>query len=167
MKNFEYNTIKYVDRFQCYSMILKNVSKDIIPFLVSPNYKYLLFVNYEYVPNHTWHILKETEFEGLNVQGRNITFDLLVESNVFLNKPSAFLMPTGVRVIQMDNKPPWYLNFSRLNEKTQYEMLNKDCEWLFDFYASGQNMDCAISSSSKEFLESILTNPKLNLEDLP
>lgn len=161
------NTIKEIHQGQ-FQIILDFATTKILPYVLSNDY------NYVWVNGHTTHNpleWKEYELPLFNNQhlqkvlARNISFDYVVPTSQF--KELLPQLPSGIHLVQMNMLPPYYLNLSSLKGKTRYELLTKECDYLFEIEIPSATDYGSIVSSNKGYLESLLGSPDIDWNNLP
>ena len=103
--------------------------------------------------NHTYH----------NILARKITFEFAMPTLEF--KKVLPKLPPGIMLIQLNQLPNYYLQLDRIEGKTRYELLTKECDYLFEINLPSDYGE--LVSPNKDWLESLLNNKSINWDDLP
>lgn len=140
---------------------LKYVLKDEYPFVWIDNY-------YPGFPDNDWNRLSLPVFKNMenkDVLARNVSFDLVLLTTEFKEKIN--LWENGGTFFQIKKLPPDYLDMKRIEGKTRYDLLKKECDYLFEIKIAEPLDYGEIVSNDKKFLEELLSNPEINWDDLP
>ena len=150
-----------------YQIILDCATNKIIKILLNDNYKYIWIYNYEPKNNLNWvnHSLPISDKLQMNVLARNISYDLIINTEDFEKISSE--IPKGVILLQINNLPPYFLNLQRLKGKSRYEMLKKECDFLFEIDIPGAVDYGTIISTNKLFLTDLLNDKRIDWTILP
>jgi hypothetical protein len=100
-----------------------------------------------------------------NVIARDISFSLVLPTNEF--KEMLVSLGPGITLAQINKLPPDYLNPSKISGKTRYDLLQKECDYLFEIDIPGATDYGILRSSNKDYLEYLLNNKEINWTDLP
>jgi hypothetical protein len=150
-----------------YQVILDFASKDFIQLILSDHYEFLWFHNYNLKNNVDW---KEYELPvstnlTKKVIARQINFDFIIPTKDYIEIKNE--VPNGVTVIQLKKNPPSFLDLKRLKGKTRYDLLKKECDFLFEIDLPNAVDYGTLVSMDKRFLEDLIRNENINWEDLP
>ena len=151
-----------------YRIILNFATTDILPYLIQDNYKYI------WVHNHTTG--KGFEWEEFNLPindnsiniktlAKSLTFDFILTTDKF--KSIMTNWKKGIELIQMNNIPPYYFDLNRIKGNKRYEILQNECDYLFELDIPSATDYGTLISSNKEYLQSLIDNPKINWNNLP
>jgi len=99
------------------------------------------------------------------VLARNLKFDFVLPTKEF---HAIFpLLSPEISLIQMNILPKEYLDPEKLKSKTLYELLTKECDYLFHLEIPSPTDYGTIVSNNRNYLQGVLDNPKINWADLP
>lgn len=169
-------TIDFRDNINCiretssgrYRIMLDFATTNILPFLISDKY------NYVWVHNHTtgkgfdWEEFKlPIKDNSVNIKtlARSLTFDFILTTNEFKNIMKDW--KGGIQLIQMNNIPPYYLDLKKVKGNKRYEILEKECDYLFEVNIPPARDYGTLISPNREYLQSLLDNSEINWNDLP
>ncbi|GAB2801146.1 hypothetical protein GCM10027275_54020 [Rhabdobacter roseus] len=161
------NTLKeiYTGHFQ---IILDFATVDFLKFVLLDEYKYVWVYSHKTKGSLEWKSYQLPLFDNENyhqVLARHISFDFIVPTNDFRS-----LLPNigpGITLIQLNELPKYYLNPANIKGKSRYDLLLKECDYLFEI-----DLPCAtdygtLVSSNRQFLQSLLDNKDINWNNLP
>jgi len=94
-----------------------------------------------------------------------VRFDYILETSEF--KKMIPELNRGIELIQMNKIPPNYLHLDKIKGNTRYELLEKECDYLFEVDIPSATDYGTLISPNRDFLQSVLDNPEINWEDLP
>lgn len=161
------NTIKEIYPGH-YQIILDFATTKILPFLLQDDYKYVWVCKHRVYHSLEW---KEYELplfgseQNHKVLARNIHFDYVVSTEEFKKQLPA--LSTGIYLIQLNQLPSYYLNPNTIKGKTRYDLLAKECDYLFEIDLPQATDYGTLVSSNRDYLQSLLDNPAINWSDLP
>ena len=161
------NTIQEIFPGQ-FQIILDFATSAFVQYTLSNKYKYVWVYNHTLQNHFTWqkHSLPlfdtQTNFE---VFARHIRFDFLMPTEEFHRLAPQF--GSGITLVQLNNLPKEYLDLGRLKGKTRYELLSKECDYLFELDIPSATDYGTIVSSDRSYLQSLLDNPTINWSNLP
>lgn len=167
------NTVKEIYPGQFY-MILDFATNKFLAHILNDNYKYVWVSNHfvaetnDYPESYDWHQYNLPLFDNnsyYNILARKITFEFVMPTMEF-RKVLPKLSP-GVTLVQMNQLPKYYLQLDRIEGKTRYELLTKECDYLFEIYLPSSTDYGELVSPDKDWLESLLNNKAINWDDLP
>lgn len=170
------NTIDFRDNINCiretvsgrYRIILDFATTNILPFLIRDNYNYIWVHNHVAGKGFDWEEFKlPIKDNSINIQtlARSVRFDFILTTTEFKNIMTSW--KGGIELIQMNNIPPYYLDLSRVNGNRRYEMLENECDYLFEVNIPSATDYGTIISPNKEYLQSLLDNSEINWNNLP
>jgi hypothetical protein len=146
-------------------MLLDWPTSKLLSLLLSDEVRYVWCHNHV-VGNYTWDTFRLPLFGGnslYDVISRMVSFDFILPTREFRS-----ILPqlqAGVHVIQLDKLPPDYFDLDKVKGRERYRLLG-ECDWLFEFDTPGNDYG-QIASPRKNWLEGILTNPEIDLKNLP
>lgn len=161
------NTIKEIHSGH-FQIILDFATTKILPYVLSDEYQYVWVCNHSTHDSLEW---KEYELPLLGNQqnhkvlARNITFDYVLPTAQF--KELLPQLATGIYLMQINKLPPYYLNPNTIKGKTRYDLLLKECDYLFEIDLPQATDYGTLISSNRDFLQSLLDNPTIDWNDLP
>ncbi len=134
-------TINFRDNINCiretaperYRIILNLASTNILPFLIKDHYNYIWVHNHSTGKCYDWEEFKLPITENLvNIKtlSRSLNFDFILTTEEF--KKIMRDWKDGIELIQMNNIPPYYLDLKRIKGNKRYEILEKECDCLFE-----------------------------------
>ncbi len=160
------NTIKeiYPGQFQ---IILNFATNNFIEFVLSKEYKYAWVSDHSLQENVTWKKLNLplTDFQSAEVLARFLKFDFILETEEFEKMFRS--LRTGIRLVQMNKLPPYYINLNNLHGRTLYDKLKLECDYLFDLNIPSAIDYGTIVSCHRDFLQNLLENPSIDWANLP
>jgi hypothetical protein len=169
MDNLTINQITPIFNGEYYYMLLDFPTNKFLKHLISPSYKYV------WVHNHWLTNLTDEPWEkfnlplnslGLtaNVLAKNIRYDFIMLTADFIKTYNQ--LPDGINVIQMDKLPPPWLNLDKVNEKSRYDLLVKECDFLFEINIRYPRDYSELITKEKSFLNQLLASPQINWDDI-
>ncbi|MEA5258669.1 hypothetical protein VB264_12805 [Arcicella aquatica] len=163
------NTIKeiYPGQFQ---IILDFATSSFIKYTLDTNYHYVWVSNHSLSSHFTWEQHNLPLFDNqsnVQVLARNISFDYILPTKDFIKLLPTIEKDNGIHLIQMNKIPKEYLTIDRIKGKTRYQLLTKECDYLFELDIPSARDYGPIISSNRQYLQSLLENPKLDWNNLP
>jgi hypothetical protein len=161
------NSIKqvYSRHFQ---IILNFATIDFLPYVLSNDYQYVWVYNHSTRDslewkNYTLPLFDNKEYHS--VKARNINFSYSLEVGEF----RAILprLGSGITLSQVKKLPNYYLDPVRITGKSRYDLLLKECEYLFEIDIPSAKDYGTLISANRDFLQSLLDNKEINWNDLP
>ena len=170
------NTIDFRDNINClretnpgqYRIILDFATTNILPFLIRDSYKYIWVHNHTTGKGFDWEEFKlPIKDNSVNIKtlARSLTFDFILTTDEF--KKIMGDWKGGIELIQMNNIPPYYLDLDKVKGNKRYEILEKECDFLFEVNIPSATDYGALISPNREYLQSLLDNSAINWNDLP
>ena len=161
------NTIKeiYPGHFQ---IILEFATTRFLGFVLREDYRYVWVHNHNLRGSFAWNNYELPLFENhrnFKVLARNLSFDFIMPTDEFTNNLSR--LDPGITLVQLNNLPKPYLDLSRIKGKTRYDLLLKECDFLFEIDLPNATDYGTLVSSNRMHLQSLLDNPEINWKDLP
>lgn len=161
------NTIKeiYPGHFQ---IILDFASIAILKHLLSDDYQFVWVYNHETKNSLDWKtynlpFLDNREY--LTVNARRVQFSYSLSTKEFKE-----LLPSlgpGITLAQVNRLPGYYLDPANIKGKTRYDLLLKECDYLFEIDIPSATDYGILVSSNRNYLQSLLDDDKINWSDLP
>lgn len=160
------NTIREIYP-ETYQIILDFASNKFIDFILNSSFKYIWVHNFSPENNQNWinYELPISENLNKNVLARQISYDFIIETHDY--KQIKNEIPNGVTLIQINELPKHYLDLRRITGKTRYELLKKECDYLFEIDLPNTVDYGTLISPDKEYLTGLLNNSDINWKDLP
>jgi hypothetical protein len=167
------NTIKEIYPGQYYIRFDFATNK-FLEYILDNNYQYVWISNHwvvetnEYKEFYDWRQYNLPLFDNknyYNVLARQIKFDFVMATLEFRQ-----ILPNlspGITLIQLNELPKYYLQLDRIEGKTRYELLTKECDYLFEINLPWPSGDGELVSPNKEWLQSLLDDKNINWTDLP
>jgi hypothetical protein len=161
------NTIKeiYPGHFQ---IILDFATVKILNYVLSNDYKYVWVYDHETTESLEWGKYNLPIFSNKkyhSIMARQISFSYILPINDFRE-----ILPEvgpGITLAQVNQMPAHYLNPSTIKGKTRYDLLLKECDYLFEIDIPSATDYGTLISSNKNYLQSIIDNKEINWKDLP
>jgi hypothetical protein len=167
----EVHTIKEIYPGQFYTL-LNFASNKFLEYVLDDNYKYVWISHHfvartnDYRESYDWREYNLPLYDNHsyhNILARNITFEFAMPTIEF--KKVLPMLPPGIMLIQLNQLPNYYLQLDRIEGKTRYELLTKECDYLFEINLPSDYGE--LVSPNKDWLESLLNNKSINWDDLP
>jgi hypothetical protein len=167
----EVHTIKEIYPGQFYTL-LNFASNKFLEYILDDNYKYVWVSDHivaktnDYKEIYEWQQFDLPLFNNKNyhnILARKITFEFAMPTTEFRKVLPE--LPQGITLIQLNQLPQYYLQLDRIEGKTRYELLTKECDYLFEIILPNDYGE--LVSSNRDWLESLLNNKSINWDDLP
>jgi hypothetical protein len=160
------NTIKEIFPGQ-YQIILDFATNKIVKYLINDDINYVWVYNHRIDIDDNWEsqYLPISQNKSVNVLARKITFDFILPTSEFKE-----LMPhikNGITLSQINYLPKNYLDPNKIKGKVWYELLSKECDYLFEVHIPSATDYGELISPDKNFLQSLLDNKEIDWNDLP
>jgi hypothetical protein len=160
------NTIKeiYPGTFQ---IILDFASNKFIDHVIRDTHKFIWVHRYVLTNNNSWTTrqLPISDNLQMRVLTRQLTYDFIIETKEFGKIKNE--MPNGVTLLQISKQPPDFLDLKTIKGKKRYDLLKKECDYLFEIDLPSAVDYGTLVSSNKDFLTELLNDKKVNWTDLP
>jgi hypothetical protein len=161
------NTIKEIfpGHFQ---IILDFATVDFLKYALSDAYQYVWVYRHETNDSMEWNSYELPLFNNADyhkIIARHIEFSFAVTTDEFKK-----LLPSvgpGIGLTQINKLPKHYLDPRRITGKTRYDLLLKDCDYLFEIDIPSPTDYGTIVSSNSDYLQLLLDNQSINWKDLP
>ena len=161
------NTIKEIYTGH-YQIILDFATVDFLKFVLTDQYKYVWVYAHETKNSLDWNTYDLPLFnnhDSYKVLARHITFDYVMLTNDF--KAILSKVGPGITLTQLNELPKYYLNPATIKGKTRYDLLLKECDYLFEIDIPSATDYGTLVSCNRDFLQSLLDNKEINWDDLP
>lgn len=161
------NTIKEIFPGQ-FQIILDFATAKFAKYVISEDYKYVWVCNHSLLNNSTWEKRNLPLFDSQNnfeVIARHLNFDFILPTKEFIKILPLF--DKGITAIQVNVLPKEYLDINKITGKTLYDLLTKDCDYLFELNIPSATDYGTLVSSNKGYLQSLLDNPSIDWNNLP
>lgn len=160
------NTIKEIYP-GVYQIILDFASNRFIKFALRDSHEFIWIHSFELKNNMSWisRDLPISDKMQMNVLARQITYDFIVKTSDYAKLENE--IPNGVTLLQINNLPPDYLDLKRLEGKTRYAMLKKECDFLFEINLPSAIDYGTLISTNRDFMDDLINNKEINWKDLP
>lgn len=159
------NTIKeiYPGVFQ---IILDFATNGFIKFALRDSYEFIWLHGYEPKNNLNWlnYDLPISDKLQMNVLARQILYDFVIKTTDY--KKIENEIPNGVTLIQTNKLPPDFLDLKRLKGKTRYDLLKKECDFLFEIDLPSAVDYGTLISTNKDYLIELLSDKNINWTNL-
>lgn len=159
-------TIKeiYPGQFQ---VILDFATTAFLPYLIRDDYRYVWISQHQTDDYFSWNSYSLPLFdsnENYKVIARQINFDFILPTEEF--KQLLTKIQRGVTLTQVNTQPQHYLD-SRLKGRTRYDLLKKECDYLFEVMIPSATDYGTLISPNRDYLEWLLSDENINWDNLP
>ena len=148
----------------------------ILDFATNAFLKYVLNDNYSYVWVHDHRLVNQFEWSTYQlplidnqssyaVLARRLNFDFVMETIPF--KEVYNKLHLGITLVQVNRLPTYYLDLATLKGRTRYELLSRECDYLFEIYIPSATDYGTLISPNKEWLQSLLDHKDIDWNTLP
>ena len=150
-----------------YQIILDFASNKFIDFILRTEYEFIWIHNFQPENITSWnkYDLPISTRLSKNVLARQISYDFILKTAEFEQIKEE--ISNGITLIQIKNKPPEFLDLKRLKGKTRYDLLKKECDYLFEINLPSAVDYGTLISSNKKYLTELLNDSKIDWNDLP
>ncbi|WP_439881568.1 hypothetical protein ACSX1A_00125 [Pontibacter sp. MBLB2868] len=151
-----------------YRIVLDFATTGILKYLIRDSHKYIWVHNHTTGSGFQWQKYSlpiREEVQNLNVLAKGLKFDFILPTEEF--KP---LMPDwkgGIKLLQINKLPPDYLDLDRIKGNRRYELLESECEFLFEVFIPSATDYGTLLSPDRAYLQSLLDNSEIDSENLP
>jgi hypothetical protein len=160
------NTIKeiYPETFQ---IILDFASNKFIDQIIRDSHKFIWVHNYELKNNSMWTNFQLPISDNLQktVLARQLKYDFIIETDEYEKVKNE--MPNGVTLLQVNRRPPDFLDLRQIKGKTRYDLLRKECDYLFEIDLPGAVDYGTLVSSNLNYLTALINDKSIDWTDLP
>lgn len=151
-----------------YRIVLDFATTGILKYLIRDSHKYVWVHNHTFGNGFQWQkyslpIMKEVQ--NLNVLAKGLKFDFILPTEEF--KPLISNWKRGIELIQLNKLPPDYLDLDKIKGNRRYELLESECDYLFEAIIPSATDYGTLVSKDREYLQSLLDNPEIDWENLP
>jgi hypothetical protein len=160
------NTIKEIYP-GTYQIILDFASNKFIDHIIRDTHKFIWVHDYELKSSNTW-----TKFQlpisnnsQRIVQARQLKYDFIIGTNEYEEVKNE--MPNGVTLLQINGQPPDFLDLGKIKGKTKYDLLKRECDYLFEIDLPSAVDYGTLVSSNVDYLTDLLNDKRINWTDLP
>ncbi|QES87355.1 hypothetical protein [Rhizosphaericola mali] len=171
MKNVDYkeniNCIRETSN-GLYRIILDFATINILPFLIQDDYKFVWVHNHTTGKGFDWEEFNlpiVNNSTHLKILAKSLNFDFIMETSAF--KDIMKDLTGGIELIQMNKIPPYYLNLDIIKGKQRFNILQNNCDFLFEVDIPSATDYGTLISPNKDYLESLLNNQKIDWSNLP
>ena len=166
---FEENINKIKEIFPgTFQIILDFASNEFLQYALREDYKYVWVYNHCVKNHYNWQTRSLPLFEegdNFEVLSRHLKFDFVLPTSQF-----RYLIPqleNGIMLVQLNKVPTYYIDVNRMKSKTFYQQLKKECDYLFEISIPSARDYGTIVSCDKDYLESLLSDSRINWSNLP
>ena len=160
------NCIKEIAKGR-YRIVLDFATTGILKYLIRDSHKYVWVYNHTTGSRFQWQKyslpIKE-ETKNLNVLAKGLKFDFIMPTEEF--KPLMYNWERGIELIQLNQLPPDYLDLDKIKGNRRYELLESECEYLFEAVIPSAPDYGILVSADKAYLQPLLDNPEIDWENL-
>jgi hypothetical protein len=135
--------------------------------LIQRQHKFIWVYGYELKGNDSWTMFQLPISDKLHrtVLARQLKYDFIIGTNEFDEVKNE--MPNGVTLFQINKHPPDFLDLGKIKGKTRYDLLKKECDYLFEIDLPSAVDYGTLVSSNKSYLTELLDDKGINWKDLP
>ncbi len=146
-----------------YQIILDFATSAFVKYAIKENYKFVWVCNHSLRSDCNWEKRNVPLFDkqvNFDVLSRNLRFDFIMPTNEFIQ-----VLPyieSGITLLQINQLPKYYLDVSRIKGRTLYELLTKECDYLFELDIPSASDYGTIVSGDRAYLQSLLDNSEID-----
>lgn len=150
-----------------YHVLLDYATTAFLPYLIRDDFKFVWVSEHQIEKFLTWESYSLPLFEANKnhkILARQLNFDFILPTEEFKQ-----LMPQihgGITLTQLNVIPNYYLN-SKLKDRTRYDLLKRECDYLFEVVIPSPTDYGSLTSPNKDFLEQLLRNEDIDWGNLP
>lgn len=150
-----------------YQIILGFASNKFIDHIIRDTHEFIWVYGYKLKQNQLWTKFQLPISDRMSriVLARQLKYDFLIRTNEFGEIKNE--MPNGVTLLQINKQPPDFLDLGKIKGKTRYELLKRECDYLFEIDLPSAVDYGTLVSSNKKYLTDLLDDKKINWTDLP
>lgn len=150
-----------------YQIILDFASNKFIDQIIRDSYKFIWVHGYVLMSHNSWAKYQLPISDNLqkSVLARQLKYDFIIETNEFDGIKNE--MTNGVTLLQINRQPPDFLDLGRIKGKTRYDLLKRECDYLFEIDLPHAVDYGTLISSNKDYLIDLLNDKRVNWADLP
>ena len=145
-----------------YHVLLDFATTAFLPYLIRDDFQFIWVSEHQIRNSWTWESHSLPLFEAsknYKVLARQLNFDFIVPTEVFKQ-----LLPEihgGITLTQLNIIPNHYLN-SKLKGRTRYDLLKRECDYLFEVVIPSATDYGSLTSPNKAYLEQLLNNEDID-----
>jgi hypothetical protein len=160
------NTIKEIYP-GTYQIILDFASNKFIDHIIRDSHKLIWVHDFELKNSVTWTKFQLPISNNLqrSVYARQLKYDFVIETSEYGEVKNE--MPNGVTLLQVNRRPPDFLDLRKIKGKTRYDLLKKECDYLFEIDLPAAVDYGTLVSSSIDYLTDLLNDNRINWNNLP
>ncbi len=151
-----------------YQIILDFATNEFLNYLLDDRYRYVWVHKHTLKNNFEWNTFQLPLIDNQSTQevlARRLSFDFVMETDAFKNVYSK--LHPGIALVQINELPKYYLDLSVIKGKTRYDLLKKDCDYLFEIDIPSATDYGTLISPDKDWLQSLLDNNEIDWTNLP
>lgn len=76
-------------------------------------------------------------------------------------------LSNGITLVQLNELPKFYLNPLTIKGRSRYELLSKECDYLFEVDIPSVTNNGILISSNRDWLQSLLEDKRIDWKNLP
>jgi hypothetical protein len=140
-----------------YQIILDFATNSFLKYLLNDSYKYVWVSLHSPTHSLEWNTYQLPLLDNQSsypVLARNINFDFVMETKAF--KEVYLKFPPGITLVQLNKLPNYYIDSARIKGKTLYDLLYKECDYLYELDIPSATDYGTLVSANKDWLQSIL-----------
>ncbi|HEY0652235.1 MAG TPA: hypothetical protein VGD65_03865 [Chryseosolibacter sp.] len=160
------NTIKEVYP-GTYQIILDFPSNKFIDHIIRDSHKFIWVHQYELRTGNKWSKLQLPISDRLqkSLLARQVKYDFIIPTNEYETIKGE--MPNGVKLLQINHLPPEFLDLTKIEGKSRYDLLRRECDYLFEIDLPSAVDYGTLLSNDKNYLNDLLNDKQINWTDLP
>ena len=151
-----------------YQIVLDFATNAIVPYLLDDDYKYVWVYQHRLLSDVEWQTyqLPLVDFtSSYQVLARGVQFGFVMPTTAF--KKVLPKLPNGIALVQLNELPKFYLNPATIKGRTRYELLRKECDYLFEVDIPSATDYGTLISSNRQWLQSLLDDKRIDWTNLP
>lgn len=140
-----------------YQIILAFATNDFLRFVLSDEYKYVWVYRHITKNSLDWNTYELPLFsnqENYKLLAKNVNFEFIMPTDEF-KAVLPFIGP-GITLTQLNIFPKYYVKPEAVKGKTRYDLLLKECDYLFEIDIPSTTDYGTLISSNRNFLQSLL-----------
>lgn len=163
----ELHTIREIYPGQFYTL-LDFATNKFLEYILDDDYKYVWVSNHFIKGRYEWKPYNLPLFDSnsyYDILARKITFEFAMPTQEFREVLPD--LPPGITAVQLNHLPKHYMQLDRIEGKKRYELLTKECDYLFWIDLPSATDYGELVSPNRDWLELLLNNKSINWDDLP
>lgn len=151
-----------------YQIVLDFATNAFLNYVLRDDYKYVWVYNHHLLNSLNWQecLLPLVDNENsYPVFARKLVFDFAMETKDF--KQLLPKLHSGINLLQINLLPKYYLDLSQIQGKTRYDLLAKECDYLYEIDIPSATDYGTLISSNREWLQSLIDNKEIDWNNLP